>query len=204
MGMDVYIEGELTIPASKVLKARDLLLAALAKPNWGYGQNEPWTPGEHDIYETPEEIVGLIEGRLERIGIELCDDNSIEFGLEDSTRHEEYDQWLFEALAPVIDDGVFYLSGDEYRWIWEIKNGKFREINGEMIFDHDEKAVPTIAKIISLVYCEGKPLSTCYPQDEVMRMDALERAIYEIENLLRETGYGPQAGKNELDRLAEV
>ena len=202
MGMDVYIDGELTIPASKVLEARDLFLKVLAKGGCNYAHNdEPWTPGEHDTYETPKEIVGLIKGKLERFGIELCDDGSIEFRLEDSsTRHEEYDQWIFEILAPVIEDGQFSMSGDEYHWMWVIEGGEFSESHGEIVYDHDSKATPTIEKIIEMIYPhDGKPLSATCDDPNMFNL-----VINNIENLLRETGYGPQAGKNELDRLSEV
>jgi len=92
--------------------------------------------------------------------------------------------------------------------MWEIKDGKFREVSAEMIYDHDENAVPTIEKLIGIIYPAGKPASAdayyaggCIVSSE---HSACLSLIEEIENLLRETSYGPQAGMNELDRLAEV
>ena len=46
---------------------------------------------------------------------------------------------------------------------------------------------------------DGKPLSATCDDPNMFNL-----VINNIENLLRVTGYGPQAGKNELDRLSEV
>jgi len=206
MGMDVYIDGELTIPASKLTEARDLLLATMATPHGYANTQDPWVPGPHDTFETPEQIFGLIEGRLERIGAEQESDGSIVFGLEDSTRHEDYDEWLFEALAPAFEDGEFYLRGDEYHWKWVIEDGEFGTVDGQITFSHDENAVPTINALIELMYPEhlkGNPI-TLSPEGFSGKVAEFEEVLWKIENLLREGGYGPQAGKNELDRLAEI
>ena len=210
MGMDVYADGELTIPATKVAEARDLFLKVLAEgeknlfldPKWLKQRwiREPWAPDEDDPVETPEEFVLLLEEKFDRFGVGLEDDGRLTFCLGGSCRHEENDQWIFVALEDLIDDGEFCFSGDGYQWKWVVEGGVLSESSGETVYDHDEKAVPTIEKIVTLVYpdgLEGKPITSMPDAD-------LEWVVGMIENLLRESGYGPQAGKNELDRLAEV
>jgi hypothetical protein len=187
MGMDVYIDGELTVPAAKVPEAGNRLLAAAA---------EKVDAPDLDEEEIGGDVFKLAEALLNRLEVTKESNGDLTFGLEDSCRHEEDDQWIIEALAPVMEDGAFYMSADDYRWQWQIESGEFSEVSGEIIYDHDSKAVPTINKIIELMYPGGKPL-------QVEGSDAVS-TLYEIENLLRETGYGPQAGMAELDRLAEV
>jgi len=197
MGMDVYIDGELTIPAAKVPEAGKLLLAATAATS-AYDDEE--------IAEIGVTVFKLVEFLLESIEVEQGDDGSLMFGLEYSCRRYDDDQWIFEALAPVIDDGEFQMSGDEYRWMWEIKGGEFREVTAELVYDHDGRAEPLIEKLVELMYPEhlnGNPI-TLSPEGFSGKVAEFEAVLWKIENLLRETGYGPQAGKNELDRLAEV
>lgn len=211
MGMDVYVDGELTISATKVVEARDLFLKVLAegekdffldkewlKQKW---IREPWVPDEDDPVETPEEFVLLLEEKFDRFGVDLEDNGSLTFGMGDSCRHEEYDQWIFVALEDVINDGEFCFSSDGCQWKWVIESGVLSESSGETVYDHDEKAAPTIDKIVALIYPNDEPIGSV--GNELGRGE-YELVIEQIENLLRETGYGPQAGMNELERLAEV
>lgn len=205
MGMDVFINGELTIQASKVLEAGKLLLEAIYTRNSGcgdYGADvaEDDAHRYHEWVKTPKGIGALLEDKMESFDVSLEDDGSLTFGVEFSTRHEEYDQWVFEALAPVIDDGEFCMSGDDYHWKWVIENGELSESHGETVYDHDSKAAPLIEKVVALIYPEGlkgKPIASLDTPD-------YEWVVSMIENLLRETGYGPQAGMNELERLANL
>lgn len=208
--MDVCIEGELTIPATKVLEAGKLLLEAISEKAELVPACIP--PKYVKQIETPKGILELLEESFERFEVVLETNGSLTFSMEDCCRHEEYDQWIFEALAPVIDDGEFCMSGDEYQWKWMIEGGELSESSGEMIFDHDSKAVPLIEELVALVYPEhlkGLPFAAdpdhrdscdCQSYSQTAYSDLVDR----IENLLRVTGYGPQAGKTELDRLAEV
>jgi hypothetical protein len=186
MGMDVYIDGELTVPAAKLPEAKKLLLAAIVTEKGG------------EIVEDPDGIdfLTLAEQMLESFGVQKEDNGDITFGVEYSIRREEYDQWIFEALAPVIDDGEFYMSGDDYKWKWMVKDGEFGQADGEIVYDRNTRLEPTIEKIIELMYPGGKPL-------QAEGSDAIS-TLNEIENLLRENGFGPQAGMTELDRMAEV
>jgi hypothetical protein len=135
--MDVYVDGELTISATKVIEARDLFLKVLAegekdlfldkewlKQKW---TREPWVPDEDNPVETPEEFVLLLEDKFDRFGVDLEDNGSLTFGMNDSCRHEEYDQWIFIALEDVINDGEFCFSGDGYHWKWVVKDGVLSE-----------------------------------------------------------------------------
>lgn len=209
MGMDVYVSGELTIPANKVTEARDLFLKVLAEgqkntfmdEEWSNRKwdREPWTPDKPCV--TPEEFVLVIEGRLDRFGVQLMDDGRVIFFMGDSCRHEEEDQWVFATLAPYIDDGEFCMEGDGYHWKWMIVDGELSEHEATTVFDHDANAVPTIEKIVALIYPNGRPVGSI--GNELGRGE-YELVLEEIENLLRETGYGPQAGKDELERLAVI
>jgi hypothetical protein len=195
MGMDVYVDGTLTIPSSKVLEAGQLLLAAVLERD-AIPEGQEKTHQAYEGVKTPEGVLKLIERKLERFGVTLENDGSLEFGMDDSCRHEEYDQWLFEALAPAFADGEFYMSGDDYRWKWVIEDGEFYEQTGETLYDYDREATPTIEKLVVIIYPNGKPI-TATPCDPAY-------VLAKVENLLREAGYGPQAGMNELDRLAQV
>jgi len=191
MGMDVFIDGELTVPAAKLPEAMKLLLAAAA------------AKGNADTYDEAEvgdDVVKLAEALLERIGVERGDNGDMVFGLEDSCRHEENDQWVIEALAPVMENGEFYMSGDDYRWKWVVEDGEFSEVSGATVYDHDEALGPTVEKIVALVYPADRGGLPFFSNDRSDYEDVLSK----IENLLRETGYGPQAGKNELERLAAI
>jgi hypothetical protein len=208
MGMDVYVSGELIIPANKVTEARDLFLKMLAEgsksvfadqPWSGKWHREPWTPDDPCV--TPEEFVSVLEDKFDRFGVELEASGDLTFGMSNSTRHEEEDLWIFEALAPVIDDGEFCMEGEGYHWKWVVENGELSEHEANTVFDHDENAVPTIAKIVTLIYPDGKPIGSAGHE---LGLGEYELVIEEIENLLRETGYGPQAGKTELERMADV
>jgi hypothetical protein len=198
MGMNVFIDGELVIQSDKVLEAGKLLLQAIA----GKDELDPeYLPSCYaQKIKTPKGIVGILEKKMEAFQVHLEPDGRLTFGLEDSTRREEQDQWIFEALAPAFDDGSFHMSADDSLWLWDIKDGEFSVICGEIVYDHDDKAVPTITKILGLIYRDGKPLSSILNWGS----PEFEEVMNKIETLLRETGYGPQAGMSELERLSEV
>jgi len=201
MGTDVYIDGTLIIPSGKVLEAGKLLLQVIADKDELDPEHLP--PEYAEQIKTPKGLLALLESRLIAFEVELGDDGSLSFAVEDCTRHEDSDEWLFENLAPVFDDGELYMSADDYKWMWEIVGGVFRVVNAETVYDHDYKAVPTIEKLVAIIYPEhadGKPLSAILDSAD----PEYESVVDKIENLLRETGYGPQAGMNGLERLSEV
>jgi len=204
MGTDVYIDGELTIPESKVLEAGTLLLEAIGHQDELAPEYLP--PDYHQKILTPDGILGLLNERMTAFEVELRPAFGLVFGVDDCTRREDEDQWVFKALAPAFDNGELYMSADDYKWMWVIENGEFREVNAETVYDHDENAVPTIEKLVALIYpaaLGGRPITAVPPEERLPESDDSD-ALFLIENLLRMNGYGPQAGMSELDRLAEV
>ena len=197
MGTDVYIDGELTIPEDKVLAAGKLLLQAISDED--EVDLVDLDPEDHQKILTPKGILTLLNERMRSFEVELRPGHGLVFGVDDSTRREEEDRWVFEGLAPLFDDGEFYMSAEDYKWMWEIEDGVFSEISAESVYGHDENAVPTIEKLVAIIYPNGKPIGS--PGNELGRGE-YEQIIEQIENLLRETGYGPQAGMNGLERLA--
>jgi len=201
MGVDVYINGELTIPADKVMEAGTLLLKALVEKKVDLHEHDD--PDDPDTFETPKKVASLIEAHLGRFKVELDDVGNIIFYQHDSVRHEDEDWWIFEALAPVIGDGEFYMQGDDSRWRWVVENGALSEDFGETLYGQDVEAVTLAQKIIDIVYpphLGGRPVTAVYDVAD----GEYEAIVEKIENTIRESGFGPQAGKTELDRLAEV
>ena len=75
-------------------------------------------------------------------------------------------------------------------------------------YGNDVRAPNILNAIIKVIYPDGKPVSAsedcaggCIVSPE---HSACLSLIEEIENLIREGGFGPQVGKNELERLADV
>ena len=66
-----------------------------------------------------------------------------------------------------------------------------------MVYGDDAKAPEVLESIINVIYPNGKLIEAEYEGEIV-------EALFSIENAIREAGLGPQAGMNELDRLADV
>lgn len=76
--------------------------------------------------------------------------------------------------------------------------GKFENVYGTVVYGIDAKAPDVIDEIVKLLYLDGKPItSELHGSDASGTLDA-------IENLIREAGFGPQAGLTELERMAAV
>jgi len=206
MGYDVRITGSLTLPADKVeVAARALFAAAVELKKWGKGDLAAATPTAEGLKEA------VNEGLSERVlYFRDVDDGSMYLeGDEDYVRREEEDEWILKALAPFLDDGELELEGgDGNRWLYRIKGGKFENVYGTTVYGIDAKAPEILAEIIKVLYPNGKPLSASEDCNGGQIVSAEHSAclstLEELEDLIRNGGFGPQAGMSELDRMANV
>lgn len=202
MGYDIYTSGDWEIGENNAGDAIQAMLKGYAEKD-GYNTIEDWIKAEEPIPDPLEDPMRYIENRLERATIYWTDDVvgfSIGFG-DDCIRTPQDDEWLFEILAPFADpDAYIHFEGEDgYKWTWEVENGEFVEIGSETVYGNDAKAPDVVKKIIEMIYPDGKPMSATYTDP-----NTLVTTIGAIESVLREAGFGPQAGMNELDRLADV
>ena len=122
---------------------------------------------------------------------------------DDGCRQVDNDQWIFAAMAPHMDGSISFNGEDGHEWRWDFVGGKLEEIQSGRVFGVDMEAPSVIQKIVSLIYPEhldGRPITTHWDYAD----PEYEALMIKIEELLRGNGFGPQAGKSELDRLAEA
>jgi len=107
-----------------------------------------------------------------------------------------------------FDSCIEFHGEDDNRWRWEITNGKFDEVQSDVIFGNDINAPEVVEKLIKLIYYTedprrhqpGQPITSFFDFND----PNYEKIVDKIEGILRESGFGPQAGKTELERLADV
>lgn len=211
MGYDVYGGGEMMLGTERVAEAskalHDGLLSHTGVIGWS-GRTEPHAPTD-DSATLVEHLNEYLQGFCiyytdggDHIAIQAPDDSFR--GLDDVEN-------IFNLLAPFFDehsDGFSWEGEDGYKWRWEIDKGKLLILNSEVVYGSDINAPFVVSKIIELVYPGGKPASSLPDYDAGQIMDSGHSAclslIEAIESLLREHGFGPQAGMNELERMADV
>ena len=113
MGYDVRINCGASIPADKVPAAAKALWEAAVK------EHEKLSEADTPIYSTAKDIELAINENLSEyvFRVELCDDGGVFFeACEDCVRHEENDQWIFEAMGPYIDGSIDFVGEDGYKW----------------------------------------------------------------------------------------
>lgn len=203
MGYDIYTSGDWEIGEDNAGDAIQAMLKGYAEKD-GYNTIEDWIKAEEPIPDPLEDPMRYIENRLERATIYWTDDVvgfSIGFG-DDCIRTPQDDEWLFEILAPFADpDAYIHFEGEDgYKWTWEVENGEFVEIGSETVYGNDVNAPAVLQKIVAVIY---DPENDDLPLSALQGVDH-EAIISQIENIIREGGFGPQAGKSELDRLADV
>lgn len=201
MGYDIWAGGEFEVPADKVSSAVKPLLQAAADKQ-GYPDIVSLAKEEQPNNSPFSEPWDFLDDMLENATLELCEDGCLNLTFtDDSFRHEDYDQWLFEAIAPFCNPecSIEFNGEDGYKWMWEIQNGKIVEVGSETMFGLDTEAPGLVNKIIDLVYEGGLPVTS----GDLSKAE-LEDILDKIETIIRETGFGPQAGKSELERLADV
>lgn len=200
MGYDVWAEGDFIINEDRLEEARPVILRAIAEKQ-GFKNIKELVEAEEPTDDPGgDELPGFISNwALERFEVDWDENNNLSFSPpDDSFRHEEWDQWLFEVIAPFCNPSsrIEFQGEDQAKWAWAIERGQFAEHSGETVFGPDIKAPDVIEKIVSIIYPDGK-LDTDYGGDML-------GALHLIENALREGGFGPQAGMTELERLADV
>lgn len=199
MGYDIWANGEFQIEVDK----KDAAIAAIRK---AIDENPNAKQVTYKVKADPNDPISALDLYFQAGVIEEAEDGTLmlHFG-DDCIRHEEYDLWLFQAAAPFCDPAseIFFKGEDGYEWSWDIEDGKVVEVGSDTVWGDDIKAPAAIQKIVEIVYHDGKPLSSL-PGDPVTRAAALELAIANIETVLRDNNFGPQAGMSELERLADV
>lgn len=206
MGYDVWATGEWEIPADKGEAFAKALLEACAEKD-GYGSYQEFYDAEQPIPDPGESPSAYFDSRFdENVIVEGFDDGSYKLAFaDDSVRNTDYDQWIFVAAAPFADDeDTIYFSGeDDYKWTWVARGGKLVEEDSETVYGQDMHAPAAVQKIIEVIYPEhmdGKPVTAFFDYGDLEYMEVVQK----IENIIREAGFGPQAGKSELERLADV
>ena len=203
MGYDVTADGDFTLRDGTWKEAREAILLACAERD-GYSVIDEWIeeegPDPNPMWGANYEgFVAYIDKLLEQFVVGQNDEHGIFFiAPEDRFRNEEEDMWLFKAAAPFCtpESSIHFEGEDGCQWRWDVVNGAFEEVQGDTVFGQDIEAPAILEKIVELLYRDGKPL--CLEgSDAIGTLDA-------IENLVREGGFGPQAGLSELDRLADV
>jgi hypothetical protein len=213
MGYDVRIEGQLTIPADKVeAAARALFAKAIELGKWDWSDDH--TDKEGNRWGPAYDQDALKNGINESLS-DGCfyfwpvDDGSMIIEpSEDYVRREEEDEWIFHALASFIDDGELDLTGEDgYQWQWRIRGDEFHSVGGTTVYGNDAKAPDVLEEIIKVIYrpadhalSPNQPVTALFDYAD----PEYEQVVVKIENIIREAGFGPQAGLSELERVAEV
>lgn len=194
MGYDIWATGEFNVGADKAADAIETLQMEIAA-------NPQASKVTWKMKADPNDPVSQLDLYFQTGTIERGDDGSLtlHFG-DDTIRHEEYDEWLFSAAAPFCDDGdIFFKGEDGYEWGWEIKDGVLSEVQSETVWGADTQAPAVVQKIVETLYPDGKSVvAQSLPAYE------WEQLVTKIEAIVRENGFGPQAGMNELERMADV
>jgi len=210
MGYDIYASGMWMVPAEKAAQAIQAMLLAVAEKD-GYSSVEDWISTEEPVPNPLEEPHDYISDRLVNSVVGETDSGelTLEFN-DDSFRHQGDDEELWEAAAPFCAEGgsVEFTGEDNHRWAWTVLRGKLAVLDSETFFGNDTNAPATIGKLVEMLYPDGKPASTLPEYDAGHIMDKGHSRclslLESIETLLREGGFGPQAGMNELERMADV
>jgi hypothetical protein len=229
MGYDVWAYGEFTIKADQLKKAIPAIVKVIRDKLPIIYENifEVITPVfSHSNEITPrisatlKLVPQLIESALdERYSCSIGDlsantfDDLGNLSIEasgDPARDPDDEIWFFDAIAPFCEPNslIEFRGEDDFRWRWEIVNSKFEEVGSEVIFGNDVNAPGVVEKIIKSIYHSGdtrqdkpgQPITAFFDSNDPKYEDVVEK----IESILRESGFGPQAGKTELERLAEV
>lgn len=197
------ISGDVWIPPENIKAA----CRALEK-------NEEWDEGN----KIPKSRAGLIKAlnsmfeedaenftftaKVEGKGILIAPD-------DETSRDLNEISWVFDALAPFVlpcpscnkgvsKEAILWFTGeDEDYWRWRFSNGKVIEEGSDIVYGDDIKSPEAIRAVVDLVYPDGRPASSLTGVN-------YEELVQRIENVIRDNGFGPQAGKTELERLADV
>jgi hypothetical protein len=186
MGYDIYGGGDAEIKAEHIQAcAAAIYPASQGAMIWGKDVSLKKIPENHN--ELARALVTLT-------------DNLFEFSAEDhGAVHIEGPDGCFRHLDDV--EWVFKTIGRCYKWRWcfDPEEGLVVE-DSSVVYGQDSYAPNVVHKLVDVIYPpenDRKPISALDGVDH-------EVVLLQIENIIREGGFGPQAGMNELERLAEV
>lgn len=230
MGYDVWGDGEFTMKAEQLKKAIPVIVKAVGEHDGdetilkaSKRISETLTQGFDDENGVTTQKMSAVLKLLPKLIDSVLDENykcdiddlgnlTLRVNMEsyDSFRNSGNEMWFFEAIAPFCDaDSCIEFHGEDgYRWRWEITNGKFVEVDSNVVFGNDIKAPEIVEKLIKLIYYTedprrhqpGQPITAFFDFND----PNYEKVVGEIEGILRASGFGPQAGQTELERLAGV
>ena len=182
MGYDVWINGEVTIPADKVEAA----LAAVRR-----------MAAEED---GDEENTESFEDLIERLGHEHFEAAKQPNGdyiigpYEDNHRNEEEAEDLFDTLAPFIPGGSFTFEGEDgEEWSWDFVKGELKYDSAAQVWGDDQNKIAAFDEILGVLYPEGK-VRTKFPKG----------TLDKLATIIRKAGFGPFAGLSDLEALAKA
>jgi hypothetical protein len=205
MGYDVYASGSFVIKADRVDEAKTGILAALeksSKPSTTfYDRGERGVDPVTGIRRSTASLCLYFGEHLERMDCTLQQGDLCFNPPDDSFRCSDDDLWFFKLIAPYCDpdSSISFEGEDHYQWRWDIVDGQLEEVGSETIYGADVNAPAVVEQIVDLIYPDGKPVTA-----QQLGADNWEQLVVKIETVLRESNFGPQAGQNELDRLAQV
>ncbi|MGE3483518.1 MAG: hypothetical protein AB7L09_02180 [Nitrospira sp.] len=216
MGYDIQAEGTFAVEAEFVDRAIASLLLAIeeAKAVSHNCASDPRTTHAASKFDPTTDPVGYINcffrsGKIVLDSGDLC----LHFGEDgDYIRHENWDWWLFDAIAKYAEKGsaIDFRGEDGHQWRWEITNGVLEEVVSGLVWGNDLRAPEVIEKVIALIYPSGQrctldpDLEFESAEDGLDSYGKLEDILNRVADVLREGGFGPEAGKTELERMADV
>lgn len=193
MGYDVWASGKAIIPAAKVQQAKDILEETYAEFD---AENE----ANREVYRKFSFSQMIFHSPLvadtELVHVDESEGVVVLTLPEDSFRRPDEVEQLFDALAPTINpDCVFEFSGEDgTQWRWTFKAGAFYEDHAEVVYGDGkaEKAVECLRAIVGLLYPDNKVKNDWSPE-----------TVGQIADLLRDHSFGPLAGLDLLQVIAE-
>lgn len=205
MGYDVFCYEPLLLkPEVTIEQVRDRLIAmqypdgVLANPDfwenpsYWVSSNDRQKPQKPEDYETCD-MVEMIFGGYWRL--QKDDQDRLFFQPnEDHLRDTDDAMEIFGQIVDLLQPRqTLDLKGEDgCQWRWEVsENGKLRELDSQIFYGQDINAPDAVVEIVELLWPEGKEI-------EWTGQTALA-----IGELLRKHGFGPYAGKETLDALAD-
>lgn len=188
MGYDIWVSGEVTLPKASAAAACEAISELEVHDTW-----------PHKESFGPSTLIDFIEKNT-CFSARVVDEEILISAPDDSVRHTEEYEWVFEALAPFIEDdycGFTFVGEDHCQWRWEFDRNRrypFTVVESEVVFGADCYAPAICKDLVGLLYDGSKLRDHDDPQAVLDR----------IEGLLRKHGFGPFAGLDALDAMAKA
>ena len=201
MGYDVYCYDSLAL---KKDVTKEQLRARLIAAQYEDGvllQPERWKNPSHWTGKKPEKpedydgehiVEQIFDGYWE---LKQTNDGLLFFQPNDD--HLRDTDEAFVELAKIEDlldpsqGPVDFKGEDGYHWRWVVEEGELRELQSSTLYGQDTHAPEAVEKIVEVLWPKGKEI------------DWTGQTALEIAELLRKLGFGPYAGKETLETLAD-